>query len=487
MNYRSTRGKTDEVSASKAIITGLAPDGGLFVPKEIPAIDFKALAGKNYCEIAQAILQAFLPEYNTVFLQQALENSYGRFFNDKAGYLHKVKEGVYSLELWHGPTAAFKDYALQLMPKLLVEARNMNKETDETLILVATSGDTGGAALAGYANLPGVKIAAFYPVGGTSEIQRLQMETQEGDNVFVYAVHGNFDDAQRGVKQAFNDTELKEKLAYKNKKLSSANSINWGRLVPQIVYYVTSYLQLCNDNTIAYGDELDFCVPSGNFGDIMAGYYAKAMGLPIGKLICASNQNNVLAEFLKSGHFDARGEFYKTSSPSMDVLISSNLERLLYHESGNSETVGRWMDELAANKEYTVDEETLTRIQKNFVAGWATEENVDEEIKNIFTQDGYLCDPHTAVAFSVLHQIQKEQGRTTPTVVLSTASPFKFSEKVLSALESEVPADAFDAMEKLAALTGEAIPASLAALNGKTERFNIQIEPETIVELPLKM
>ncbi len=311
MQYVSTRNSNHSVTSAHAILTGLAPDGGLYVPKELGKLDLSALQNADYSKVALAVLEMFLPDYDPQVLRDAIHASYETKFQGKAGHLEKLKDGLYSLELWHGPTAAFKDYALQLMPHLLVEARKMLGEKGDTLILVATSGDTGTAALAGYQDLPGIKIATFYPTGGTSEIQRLQMATQEGQNVAVYAVEGNFDDAQTGVKKAFQNKELAQALAQKDTKLSSANSINWGRLVPQIIYYVNSYLSLCRSGAVAMGQPVDFCVPTGNFGDIMAGYYAKQIGVPVGRLLCASNSNNVLTDFLRTGHYDARREFLK--------------------------------------------------------------------------------------------------------------------------------------------------------------------------------
>ncbi|MEG0910691.1 MAG: threonine synthase, partial [Ruthenibacterium sp.] len=321
MQYTSTRNDLLSISAAEAILTGLAPDGGLFVPASFPALDVTECYGLSYPETAKKVLSLFLTDYDEAFLEVAVTQVYSDAnFDGKAGFVKKVSEGTFALELWHGPTCAFKDYALQIMPKLLCEAKKLQNDTGITKILVATSGDTGKAALAGYANLPGIQIAVFYPNDGTSEIQRLQMATQEGDNVAVYAVNGNFDDAQRGVKRAFADAALAAALAQKGEALSSANSINWGRLVPQIVYYFYSYAQLVAQKEITNGDAVSFCVPTGNFGDILAGYYAKQMGLPIDKLVCASNTNNVLTDFLETGIYDANRTFYKTSSPSMDIL-----------------------------------------------------------------------------------------------------------------------------------------------------------------------
>ena len=411
-----------------------------------------------------------------------VEKPDGAAFGGKAGETVRVRDGLYSLELWHGPTCAFKDYALQLMPKLLVEAKKNLSRTEKTLILVATSGDTGKAALDGYHDIPGVEIAVFYPTGGTSEIQRLQMATQEGGNVAVYAVRGNFDDAQTGVKKVFGDKAIAARLAERNIRLSSANSINWGRLVPQIVYYFAAYAQLLKAGKIGYGDKVDFCVPTGNFGDILAGYYAKQMGLPVGKLICASNENNVLTDFLTTGTYTAKREFFKTTSPSMDILVSSNLERLLYHVTGSDAEVAALMKSLAETGSYTVRPETLKTIQESFGCGWSSEEQVAGEIRARYEQNGYLCDTHTAVAFHVAEQ-QKREG--VPMVVLSTASPFKFPRSVLEALGHTAPQNDFEAMQELEAVTHHDAPASLAALRQKAERFSTVIDPARIAQVAL--
>ena len=476
MQFFSTRDRNRVVNASQAIAQGLSDEGGLFVPQSFPKVDVASICALDYPEMAAAIVGQYLTDYSQPFLAEAAKTTYGEAFDGKAGYLAPVSDGVYSLELWHGPTCAFKDYALQLMPKLLVEAKKNLGRTEKTLILVATSGDTGKAALDGYHDIPGVEIAVFFPTGGTSEIQRLQMATQEGDNVAVYAVHGNFDDAQTGVKRVFGDTAIAAELAKRNIRLSSANSINWGRLVPQIVYYFYAYFRLAEQGAVAWGSPVDFCVPTGNFGDILAGYYAKQMGLPVGKLICASNKNNVLTDFIKTGTYDARRTFYKTTSPSMDILISSNLERLLLHTSGSAEKVEGWMQELAATGKYTVDADTLAKIQANFAAGYADDAAGAAEIRARFERDGYLCDTHTAVAFHVA-----EANRSTaPMVVLSTASPFKFPRDVLAALGETAPESDFAAMAALTVKTGAAAPASLRELDKLPVRFNTVIQPGEI-------
>lgn len=482
MQFFSTRDQSRRVSASQAIAQGLSEEGGLFVPESFPQVDVKALCGLDYPAMAAAVLREYLTDYDPAFLAGAAAATYGDAFGGKAGYLAPVEGDTWALELWHGPTCAFKDYALQLMPKLLVEAKRNLGRTEKTLILVATSGDTGKAALDGYHDIPGVEIAVFYPTGGTSEIQRLQMATQEGANVAVYAVRGNFDDAQTGVKRVFADKEIAARLAQRNICLSSANSINWGRLAPQIVYYFAAYAQLLKAGKIAFGGEVDFCVPTGNFGDILAGYYAKQMGLPVGRLVCASNQNNVLTDFLRTGVYTAKRAFYKTSSPSMDILVSSNLERLLWHVTGSDAEVAGLMDRLNREGSYTVRPETLAAIQGTFACGWSSEEEVAAEIRTRWERDGYLCDTHTAVAFHVAGQ-QKRAG--VPMVVLSTASPFKFPRSVLAALGHAAPENDFEAMQALEQATGRTAPASLAGLRQKPERFDAVIDPSQIAEVAL--
>ena len=482
MNFFSTRDHSRIVTASQAIAQGLSDEGGLFVPERFPQVDVRALCQLDYPTLAAAVVSEYLTDYSKDFLAEATRTTYGEAFGGKAGYLAPVEGDTYALELWHGPTCAFKDYALQLMPKLLVEAKKNLSRTEKTLILVATSGDTGKAALDGYHDIPGVEIAVFYPTGGTSEIQRLQMATQEGANVAVYAVRGNFDDAQTGVKRVFGDKTIAAKLAERNIRLSSANSINWGRLVPQIVYYFAAYAQLLKAGKIAFGDEVDFCVPTGNFGDILAGYYAKQMGLPVGRLVCASNQNNVLTDFLSTGTYTAKREFYKTTSPSMDILVSSNLERLLYHVTGSDAEVAGLMKSLNETGSYTVRPETLAAIRESFDCGWSSEEQVAGEIRARYEKDGYLCDTHTAVAFHVAAQ-KKRDG--VPMVVLSTASPFKFPRSVLEALGHTAPENDFEAMQALEEATGRTAPASLAALRQKAERFSTVIDPAGIAEVAL--
>ena len=485
MKFISTRNENIAVSSSQAILQGLSAEGGLFVPAEFPKADLASLQDKTYPALAAAILSQYLTDYPQDFLCSAAQAAYGPAFHGKAGYLSPVRENLYALELWHGPTCAFKDYALQLMPRLLVQAKENLGRTETTQILVATSGDTGKAALDGYHDIPGVKIAVFYPQDGTSEIQRLQMTTQEGGNVAVYAVKGNFDDAQTGVKRVFADTAIQKALAEKDICLSSANSINWGRLVPQIVYYFYAYFQLVHAERIAMGDTVDFCVPTGNFGDILAGFYAKQMGLPVGKLICASNQNDVLTDFLTTGTYDVRRPFYKTTSPSMDILVSSNLERLLYHVTGSASTVSGWMEQLAREGHYTVDSQTLAAIQSTFACGCADDTLVAGEIRRQYTVNHYLCDTHTAVALYTAQAWMGKRETASPVVVLSTASPFKFPRSVLTALGKQAPENDFTAMQTLEQETGLTAPESLSALKEKKERFSAVIRPEEIADAAL--
>ena len=487
MDYVSTRNRERKVSAAYAIANGIAPDGGLYCPTSFPALteaDWKTLAESDYKGRSALILGKFLTDFSAEELADFAAKAYAdeKFGGADTAPVVKLTEGKNLLELWHGPTCAFKDMALQMLPHLLTASLRKTGETRTACILVATSGDTGKAALDGFHDVPGTKIMVYYPVDGVSPMQKLQMATQEGANVAVYAVRGNFDDAQTGVKKVFGDKAIAAELEQRNIRLSSANSINWGRLVPQIVYYFAAYAQLLKAGKITFGDEVDFCVPTGNFGDILAGYYAKQMGLPVGKLVCASNENNVLTDFLTTGTYTAKREFFKTTSPSMDILVSSNLERLLYHVTGSDAEVAGFMQQLAATGSYTVRPETLAAIQETFSCGWSSAAEVAGEIRSRYEKDGYLCDTHTAVAFHVAAQ-KKRQG--VPMVVLSTASPFKFPRSVLSALGKAAPENDFEAMQQLEAATGHAAPASLAALRSKPERFDTVIAPAQIAEVAL--
>ena len=469
LKYSSTRGKVASVASAEAIIQGLAADGGLFVPEEMPKADPDFIAGMrqlSYEERAARILGLFLTDYTSEELAGCIARAYGggKFDDVRIAPVHALKEFPV-LELWHGPTSAFKDMALQLLPQLLQTALKKTGEDAEILILVATSGDTGKAALEGFADVDQIKILVFYPTGGVSKIQNLQMCTQKGANVRVVAVKGNFDDAQNGVKEIFGDKAFGEKLAAGNVKLSSANSINWGRLVPQIVYYFSAYADLLEKGMIAAGEAIDFCVPTGNFGDILAGYYAKRMGLPVAKLICASNSNNVLTDFLQTGVYDKKRDFYKTISPSMDILISSNLERLLYHETQDAALVRGWMEELAAKGRYEVGETVLQNLKETFWAGWVDDVATKETIREVYEKEHYVLDTHSAVAYRVAQAYKKETGSKRPLVVVSTASPYKFNESVLDALgEERAGLDEFAQLDKLASLNESPIPQGLASL-----------------------
>ena len=486
MLFLSTRGKTDLVCSAHAITRGMADDGGLFVPQKfvaVPLEDIIALHNLSYQERAVKIISLFLTDYSEEELADAAARAYDAAkFGSCPAPVVQVNDNTDALELWHGPTSAFKDMALQILPLLLTKAIAKTGEQHKIVILTATSGNTGKAALEGFADVNGTEIIVFYPESGVSDIQKQQMVTQAGKNVHVFAVKGNFDDAQTGVKQIFANADLNEEIAAQGCALSSANSINWGRLVPQIVYYFSAYSDAVAAGRIKAGDEINFAVPTGNFGDILAGYYAKRMGLPVGKLVCASNENNVLTDFLTTGTYTAKREFFKTTSPSMDILVSSNLERLLYHVTGSDAEVAGLMKSLNETGSYTVRPETLAAIQETFSCGWSSEAEVAGEIRSRYEKDGYLCDTHTAVAFHVAAQ-KKRQG--VPMVVLSTASPFKFPRSVLEALGRTAPENDFEAMQQLEAATAHTAPASLAALRSKPERFDTVIAPAQIAEVAL--
>ena len=467
MDYFSTRGASECISSAAAILKGLASDGGLFVPASFPQMtltEIEALVPLSYEERAVRILRLFLTDYTEAELRGCVERAYGRTFDDVRRAPVRTVGEVEVLELWHGPTSAFKDMALQLLPQLMSTARVKEGERDTILILVATSGDTGKAALEGFADTEGIRIMVFYPNGGVSPVQRLQMVTQTGANVSVVAVRGNFDDAQRGVKEIFGDAAMAEELAALRTKLSSANSINWGRLVPQIVYYFSAYADLLGERSIAAGDAVNFTVPTGNFGNILAGYYAKRMGLPVGKLVCASNANNVLTDFLQTGIYDRKRDFYQTMSPSMDILISSNLERLLYHLTEDTAQVAAWMQELTEVGKYDASR-LLPALRESFWAAFADDAATEEEIRAVYERTGYTLDTHTAVAYRAAEGYRRATGDTRPMVVLSTASPYKFGASVLHALgEDAAGLDEFTQMTLLKERSGMEIPARLAAL-----------------------
>ena len=471
MKFISTRGVSNEkVSAALAIKQGLASDGGLFMPEEIPELtsdEILALGNKSYEERAAYIIGKFLTDYTYEELLEDAKNAYDEErFGKSPAPVYKVNDNMYTLELWHGPTCAFKDMALQIMPRLFVRALRKTGEKRDALILVATSGDTGKAALEGYRDIEGTKIQVFYPTDGVSTVQKKQMQTQEGKNVSVKAIKGNFDDAQNGVKRIFADENMRRTLDEKNTFLSSANSINWGRLVPQIVYYVSAYLDMVNSGDIAYGEKIDVCVPTGNFGNIFAGFIAKKMGLPIEKLICASNVNNVLTDFLKSGTYDRERVFHATISPSMDILISSNLERLLYLIAG-AEKTNEYMQKLNSAAKYTVDNEVFDKIRENFVGIYSSEDETRKTIKGIYKKENYLIDTHTSVATCAALKYMSTYKAERKILVVSTASPYKFAKDVLTSLDESIVTTDTEALKKLSDLTGTKIPAPLSSVLAK--------------------
>ena len=493
MLYTSTRDKSVKVTSAQAIAQGISKDGGLFVPETIPAIssDFiESLVGLDYISRAKKVLSLYLTDYTEDEIDMCVSGAYaaGKFSSDKVSPIKTIAKGENILELWRGPTCAFKDMALQLLPYLLTTAAKKTVADKTIVILVATSGDTGKAALEGFEDVPGTKIMVFYPNDGVSPMQKLQMTTQAGENVAVCAINGNFDDAQNGVKKIFTDKEVAAKLDEKGMMFSSANSINWGRLVPQIVYYISAYCDLIENGTIKNGDEVNVVVPTGNFGNILAAYYAKKMGVPFAKLICASNANNVLTDFLKTGTYDRNRKFFTTTSPSMDILISSNLERLLYHLSGeNDETIREWMGLLSGEGKYTVNEEVKSLILDLFDAGCCDDKQTAETIAATY-KNGYLLDTHTAVAVKVYEDYVKATGDGKETVIASTANPYKFSAAVLGAV-AEVPTDAdeFAQVDLLKAATGEPCPEQLATLKGKTPRFTDCCNKEDMVNKVYEM
>ncbi len=493
MYYGSTRDIRIRLTASEAISAGLGPDGGLLVPEVLPRLPrngLEELSKMSYQQRAVYIMGMFLDGFSAGELTGFVAEAYGKgkFGGSNPAPLRDVGEGTWCLELWHGPTCAFKDMALQMLPHLLTAALRKTEEGRTACILTATSGDTGKAALEGFRDVEGTRILVFYPKDGVSPMQRLQMVTQEGENVGVCAVEGNFDDAQAGVKRLFSDRELGETLSRRGYFFSSANSINWGRVLPQIVYYVSAYCDLVRDGKLALGERCNVCVPTGNFGNILAAYYAREMGVPFGRLLCASNANNVLTDFLGTGVYDRRREFFHTLSPSMDILISSNLERLLFALSGGEDGLVRdYMDQLAGAGRYQVNPEILHRLQGIFWSGWCGDEATEETIARLWREGRYLIDPHTAVAFHGLEEYRRESGDTTPTVVVSTASPFKFCPSVLKALgEAGGETENMEAVSRLSALTGVEAPKTLVALAEKQIRFTETTPKERMGEQVLK-
>ena len=495
MLYTSTRDNSIRVSAAQAIAQGISEEGGLFVPVELPKLDIDKISSMvpmSYIDRAKTVLKEFLTDFTDEELDYCVEGAYAqeKFSSNKIAPTVNVSGNKNILELWHGPTCAFKDMALQLLPYLMTVSAKKSADGKTIVILVATSGDTGKAALEGFKNVDNTKILVFYPVDGVSPMQKLQMTTQEGDNVAVCAINGNFDDAQSAVKSIFTNADIKAQLAEKNMMFSSANSINWGRLVPQIVYYFSTYCDMIEMGRIKAGEPINVVVPTGNFGNILAGYYAKKMGLPIKKLVCASNSNNVLTDFLKTGTYDRNRAFYTTTSPSMDILISSNLERLLYHMSDeNSALINDLMNSLSTDGKYSVSADMLAKIQEEFDAGYTSENSVDETIKTHFDSYNYLCDTHTAVAVKVYDEYVKATGDDIPTVIDSTASPYKFSASVLSAvLDGKKPElDEFEMVEELNRITGADVPKPLASLRDKKVRFTDVCNKEDMSQMVFKL
>lgn len=495
MLYTSTRDNSIRVTASQAIAQGISEEGGLFVPCELPKFNLDkitSMTSLSYIERAKTVLREFLTDFTEEELDYCVNGAYAaeKFSSSKIAPVVNVHGNENILELWHGPTCAFKDMALQLLPYLMTVSAKKTADGKTIVILVATSGDTGKAALEGFKNVENTKILVFYPVDGVSPMQKLQMTTQEGENVAVCAINGNFDDAQSAVKSIFTNDEIKAQLAEKNMMFSSANSINWGRLVPQIVYYFSAYCDLIEQGRIKAGDEINVVVPTGNFGNILAGYYAKKMGLPIKKLVCASNTNNVLTDFLKTGEYNRNRKFYATTSPSMDILISSNLERLLYHMSGeDSNTVNELMSALSKDGKYRVSPQLIEKTQDEFSAGYCDEKCVDETIKHNFDDYKYLCDTHTAVAVDVYENYVKETGDDIPTVIDSTASPYKFSKSVLTALlGGKTPSlSEFDMVDELNKVSDFDVPKPLKALKDKKVRFTDVCDKENMSEMVFKL
>ena len=487
MQYHSTRNNNICVSSAQAIKQGLSEEGGLFVPETFPKVtldEISSLSEKSYNERAYFVLSKFLTDFSDQDLKNCISNAYTKekFGTDAIAPLYKLNDTVYFLELWHGPTCAFKDMALQILPYFLTTSMKMTNEEKEIIILVATSGDTGKAALEGFKDVNGTRIIVFYPDNGVSEIQKLQMVTQRGNNVSVAAVKGNFDDAQNGVKKIFTDAEYKALLDRNGFKLSSANSINWGRLVPQIVYYFSAYADMLASGEISNGEEINVVVPTGNFGNILASYYAKKMGLPIKKFICASNENNVLTDFIKTGVYDKTRRFHTTISPSMDILISSNLERFLYDLSGcDDKLLTELMTKLNTEGKYEIPSDIKAKMQELFDADFCDDKETMSAIRKTFENGEYVIDTHTAVAKSVYDKYVSRTGDNTKTVIASTASPFKFNQSVLIALEDYnyvMGKDEFELLGLLRDKSGMKIPESLAELKDRTPIFDTVVAKE---------
>ncbi|HEX2955036.1 MAG TPA: threonine synthase [Bacillota bacterium] len=487
MNYRSTRGDGASVSGAQAIVSGIAPDGGLYLPDRWPVLTLaeqQKMAGMKFAGRSFEVLRRFLPELPGQELEEGIQKGYdvARWSSPEIVPTVSLNDKLSVMEIWHGPTHAFKDVALQVLPYLLRSSLRVTGDQREVIILVATSGDTGKAALEGFKDVPGTRIMVFYPLDGVSRIQALQMLTQEGDNTSVVGVYGNFDDAQTGVKKIFTDPVWAQTLSKYNMTFSSANSINWGRLAPQIAYYFSSYFDLVQVGKIAWGDAINFVVPTGNFGNILAGYIAKTMGLPVHRLICASNRNRILTDFIQSGTYDRNREFYTTTSPSMDILISSNLERLLFLLAGEDPSaICKWMAELKNEGRYTLDSQTKDRLNQVFWGGWCDDGQTLAEIKRTFDAHHYLVDTHTAVGLKVYRDYQEATGDDHPTVVASTANPFKFNQAVAQALlgpDAGKGRDEFELLQTVANHAGVQVPEGLLKLRNKPILHNTVAKPE---------
>ncbi|MCL2638055.1 MAG: threonine synthase [Oscillospiraceae bacterium] len=483
MNYNSTRNSAIKVRSAEAIIKGLSDEGGLFVPESIPkfsASDMKYIGKMNYAERAQLVLKKFLTDFTDDELKSAAQAAYSdNFAVENATQLSQLYPDCYVLELFHGPTCAFKDMALQLLPHLMtISAKKTELAAGKQIaILTATSGDTGKAALEGFKDIENTSVTVFYPEDGVSEMQKRQMTTQEGANVRVCAVRGNFDDCQTGVKEIFTDVELIAQLSAKNMIFSSANSINWGRLVPQIIYYVSAYADLLEAGEIEQGESVNICVPTGNFGNILAAYYAREMGLPIGRLICASNANNVLTDCINTGVYDRNRELILTASPSMDILISSNFERLLYHLSDRDDSViNALFTDLKEKGKYTLPSGIKEKLSELFYGGWCDEAETERTIKKVFDEFGYLTDPHTAVAYKIYDDYKNATGDTSKTIITATASPYKFCAAVHKALGGTPETDEFATARKLEELTKTEMPAPLSRTESLPVRFTDSVE-----------
>jgi len=483
MYYNSTRNSDVKVTSAEAITQGISAEGGLFVPESIPqltAADIKAIGDMKYSDRAAFVFSKFLTDFTDAEIHYCTDNAYStkNFETDNIAEIAHLFSGTYMLELWHGPTCAFKDMALQILPYFLTTSAKKIKLDKKIVILVATSGDTGKAALEGFKDVEGTSILVFYPEDGVSPMQKRQMRTQEGSNVGVCALKGNFDDCQSGVKAIFTDESVKKALDENGMMFSSANSINWGRLVPQIVYYISSYAELLKDGEISEGEKVNIVVPTGNFGNILAAYYAKHMGIPVNKLICASNINNVLTDFINTGIYDRNRKFYATVSPSMDILISSNLERLLYIMTDRNDAVIRdWFGKLASEGRYEVSDDVKAKLKDEFCAGYCDDEQTKATIHSIYEKYSYTCDTHTAVAVKVYNDYKEATGDNTKTIIASTASPYKFSAAVLEAVQGgKSDLDEYSMIDKLAELSKLEVPAALADLKNKPERFGDVID-----------